>query len=111
MLFVYILAAALYEEIVFRGLGFQLVAWMQLPVTAGVVGLALIFGMQHTAGGWTSVVYSMGFGLFFSVLYLTADSLIAPVVAHAAGNAHTVLWIYPRLLRRLGAQPAPSFLF
>ena len=110
-LMIYIAGAAAYEEIVFRGLGLYLTTAFGLPLPIAVLLLALAFGLQHSAGGWLGMGYACLFGLFFSALYLAAGSLFAAVIAHAAGNAYTVLWTYPRLVRRLERRRAPAFLF
>ncbi|TAX46679.1 CPBP family intramembrane metalloprotease (plasmid) [Rhizobium leguminosarum] len=105
----YIGVAAIYEEVVFRGIGIHFLEISGTESVTGLMLLSVIFGLQHTASGWLGVLYASFFGLYFSLLYLAAGSLIAPIVVHAVGNCFTVLYTYPRMVRTL--ERLPAFMF
>ncbi|WP_274856043.1 CPBP family intramembrane glutamic endopeptidase [Sinorhizobium meliloti] len=105
----YIGIAAVYEEVVFRGIGIHFLKTSGMETVTGLMLLSVIFGLQHTASGWLGVLYASFFGLYFSLLYLAAGSLFAPIVVHAVGNWFTVLYTYPRMVRTLERQPAFMF--
>ena len=111
LLAAFILAAAGYEEIVFRGFAFYLASAAAITPAVALVPLALIFGFQHLAGGLGAVLYASLFGILFSIIYLTTGSLYPAIAAHAAGNAFTLFYTQPRLRRRLAAEIRPAFLF
>jgi membrane protease YdiL (CAAX protease family) len=80
--------AALWEEMVFRGYGFSVLAeWWGTPAALGVTSLA--FGLVHlqnvgaTVGSVTVVVVA---GLFLGAVLVTMRSLWAAFAAHLAWN-------------------------
>lgn len=109
LVFTYIGIAAVYEEVVFRGIGIHFLEASGTETVTGLLLLSVIFGLQHTASGWLGVLYASFFGLYFGLLYLAAGSLFAPIVVHAVGNWFTVLCTYPRMVRTLERQPAFMF--
>jgi len=81
------------EEVFFRGA--MLSAWGWIPAT-------LVFALLHAGGGRISaawMLFATLAGLLFAGLVLWRETLLAPIVAHAAVNAIQ--------LRRLGRE-APS---
>ncbi|WP_041169675.1 CPBP family intramembrane glutamic endopeptidase [Sinorhizobium meliloti] len=109
LVFIYIGIAAVYEEVVFRGIGIHVLEVSGTETLTGLILLSVIFGLQHTASGWLGVLYASFFGLYFGLLYLAAGSLFAPIVVHAVGNWFTVLCAYPRMVRTLERQPGFMF--
>lgn len=107
----FIIAAACYEEILFRGFGFLLADRLAVAPLLALLALSLVFGFQHLASGLESAAYACMFGLFFAIVYLVADSIYPPIIAHAAGNAFTLFYTRPKIERRLALMSEPSFLF
>jgi uncharacterized protein len=79
--------SAVGEELLFRGV---------LQPLVGVVFSSVLFGLLHVGPDrryllWT--VWAVAVGFLFAGLYVWTGGLLAPVVAHAAHNAATlVLW-------------------
>jgi CAAX protease family protein len=88
------LASGVGEELLFRGLGVQVL---------GIVLSSLAFGALHRVRGrarWPYLVWATLMGLAFGVLFRMTGSLAGPIVAHVAVNAANL-----RLLRDV--DPAP----
>lgn len=89
------LAAGLGEEMLFRGLiQAGLMDW--LPGTRGVViGLvvaSVLFGMCH----WISPAYAVlagAMGLYFGVILLFTENLLAPIVTHAVYDFVALIYL------------------
>lgn len=95
-LLVIALASGIAEELLFRGLGVQLV---------GVIGSSILFGLLHQVRGparfaWMSWAAVMG--LFLGLVFVATGSLLGPVVAHVMTNA-----INLRFVRDYGRTPGP----
>jgi membrane protease YdiL (CAAX protease family) len=99
-LFAAVAMAPLIEEIAFRGLLYSAfersLGWF--PAT---FASAAVFGLFH---GW--FVSAFIAGVLFACLYRRTGTLIAPIVAHAVGNA--VAW-YPLLGQHYWPRPNPAF--
>lgn len=87
-LFAAVAMAPLIEELAFRGLLYRAweETWGWLPAT---LASSAVFGLFH---GWFWGAF-VG-GIFFACLYRRTGTLLAPMIAHAIGNA--VVW-YPLL--------------
>lgn len=84
------LCAGLGEEVLFRGvIQSGLAAWLgQAP---GLVAAALLFGFMHPITR-LYVVLAASIGLWFGWVWLWSDSLLAPVLAHAAYDFVALVW-------------------
>ncbi len=107
------LGTALFEEVAFRGVLFG--SWSRLagPV-AGALGSSVVFGLWHIrptlglldANGvaasaaaqalavTAAVAVTFVGGLFFCLLRIRSQSLLAPIVAHAAINSAALVAAY-----------------
>ena len=77
--------AVLLEEVLFRSLllgGFSAF----VPGALLVAGLAIVFGLMHSAQGPLGMVVSAVIGVEFSLLFLWSGSLLVPLVAHYTVN-------------------------
>ncbi len=76
------------EEITFRGLVQRRARVWLTPGTAIVIS-ALLFGLAHM--NMIQLIYAFPLGLLLGLLYEKSGSLLAPVLAHMAVNAATIL--------------------
>ena len=87
---------------VFSGVGEEAFFRGALQPEIGVVAASLLFGALHVGPdrrylAWT--LWAVGAGFLFGFLYQWTGGLLAPVVAHAAHNAATLLlWKRSRAL-------------
>ena len=76
------------EEMTFRGLVQRRARVWLTPGTAIVIS-AILFGLAHM--NMIQLVYAFPLGLLLGLLYEKSGSLLAPVLAHMAVNAATIL--------------------
>lgn len=96
------LAAGVGEELLFRGLiqdGLAQNIGGSAAIPAGLIGASILFGLGHSA---TPAYGLMAFvmSLYLGALYEITDSLLAPIVAHAAYDFVALL-----VLQRRGRTP------
>ena len=107
------IATALYEEVLFRGVIFGMLSRRMAPLWAALVSSAA-FGFWHIlptletvetnpAGGMFTGIFGMGLasvgavlgtaaaGLVFMWLRLRANSVVAPILTHAAWNGFAII--------------------
>lgn len=84
-----ILAAAMFEEIVFRGVLFAIV-WRHFGVWPALLIPSLIFSALHIFndnwGGWTPLIAGLAIGIFWSLVYVRTGNVWAVGLNHAAWN-------------------------
>ncbi len=81
-----IVLAPFFEELLFRGILFQL--WRKMwGFTEGIFLSSLLFGLIHP-----DIPGSLLFGLVMCLLYARTGSLLIPFVCHAAYNTIVTLW-------------------
>lgn len=79
------------EELLFRGIGYRLLArWF--PWQAAMVLSALLFGLYH--GNLIQGGYAFVMGLLLAYMYRVFQSFAAPVVFHGAANLAVFLLSY-----------------
>jgi membrane protease YdiL (CAAX protease family) len=75
--------AAVVEETLFRGYGFERLAeWTRSPLLAGVVTFALFTLAHLSGGGWGQVIIAAFGGLVLTVLYMWRRNIWATITAH-----------------------------
>lgn len=80
------LAAGLGEELLFRGLvqdGIAKFVGGSAALPAGLIGASILFGLGHAATPAYGFL-AFGMSLYLCGLYEFTDSLLAPIIAHAA---------------------------
>jgi membrane protease YdiL (CAAX protease family) len=75
-----------WEELCFRGVALSLVPHNAWGMMCGVLGSSVVFAAQHLRRGIAASLYSGGYGILFSLLYLASGNVISVMVAHATGN-------------------------
>ncbi len=95
------IGAGVSEELLFRGV---LQTWADgfLPTALAVLSTNVVFGALH----WRSAFYALLAGLvgaYFGLLFVLAENLLAPVVAHAAYDAFAFAYV-----RRAIEEPSAS---
>lgn len=81
----------LLEELLFRSLllgGFAPI----LPEMVLLLGLGAVFGALHSPQGLWGMIGAGLAGIFFGLLFLWQQSLLAPLVAHYVANALQIGW-------------------
>lgn len=96
------LAAAIGEELLFRGALLPTVAAHEGPLV-GVAVSSLAFGLLHAPWSrrmipWTVMATAMG--VVFSTLYLATGEVLAPIVAHAVVNHENLTFLLDRRARQ-----------
>lgn len=91
------LIGSVWEELCFRGVALYLARSSWVTITMTVVVSSLIFGLHHLRQGINASIYSSFYGILFSVLYLTTQSLFSVIIAHIIGNLFVVFYVGPRL--------------
>jgi len=108
--------AGLGEEMLFRAVMQQgLQSWFvpMAGVTAGVVialvVTALCFGIAHAMTPLYAIVAGL-IGLYFGIVWLWTDNLLAPILAHALYDFVAILWYLhgPKRLVRRKKRATPS---
>jgi membrane protease YdiL (CAAX protease family) len=100
------LIAGFVEEILFRGFFMTELAWAGFGKTAQVIISAILYGLVHSAWGFTSGMFTMQmmggaiigtavFGVFCSTVYLVSRRSLMPViVGHAAIDFVIEPWLF-----------------
>lgn len=77
------------EEVIFRGIGFQLLRrWISFPWAMTIS--AVVFGAYH--GNLVQFVYAGICGVLLAYLCEKYDSIIAPIVSHMAMNTVAIVF-------------------
>lgn len=90
------LASGIAEELLFRGLGVQLV---------GVIASSVLFGLLHQVRGparFVWMTWAALMGALLGLVFVATGSLLGPIVAHVLTNAVNL-----RFVRDHGATPGP----
>lgn len=100
-------AAAVSEEVTYRGVLFVLL-WRLTgqPLAAALLG-ALAFGAAHMMQGWKGAAIIIVFGLVFQALAYESGSLYVPIAVHLVYDVIAGL-AYGRLVRARGAARVPT---
>ncbi len=83
-----VVIAPITEELIFRGVTFQ-VANRHLPFLAANVLQAILFGVYH--GNLVQGIYAAGFGFILGLLYRKFRTVYAPIILHMLVNASAFL--------------------
>lgn len=75
------ITAGICEEILFRGLFYELLAQYMLPLYAILI-VNIMFGLGHAGTQLKNMLSTMGLGLLWSITYHFTGSLWAPVLMH-----------------------------
>ena len=111
LLGLFILIAASYEEVLFRGFGFLVAGGVGITPLAAIVPLSFVFGLQHVTSGVGGIAFACLFGFIYACIYLMSGSLYPAIISHAAGNAFTIFYTRRRLVRCVAAEVEPAFLY
>lgn len=87
--------AGISEELVFRGLLLAVAVGLGMPPVLAAVGLTVVFGMAHLYQGIRGVVTTALFGGVMSAIALGTESLLVPIVLHAAVDLRSLLLTRP----------------
>ena len=91
-------AAAVAEEVAYRGVLFVLLAEFVTPLLAALIS-ATAFGLAHLAQGPRGALASAGFGLAMQGLFVLGGPLLLPMLTHL-GYDLAVAWLGRRLALR-----------
>ncbi|GAB5522149.1 MAG: hypothetical protein Roseis2KO_00210 [Roseivirga sp.] len=75
------ITAGVCEEVLFRGLFYELLAPYMLPLYAILI-VNLMFGLGHAGTQLKNMLSTMGLGLLWSLTYYFTGSLWAPILMH-----------------------------
>jgi membrane protease YdiL (CAAX protease family) len=84
-----VLIAPMFEETVFRGFLYPIVA-RRFGLFAGVLVSGILFGMLHASqlwGGWGSIGLIIGVGILFSWVRARSKTVLASFLLHIAYNS------------------------
>jgi membrane protease YdiL (CAAX protease family) len=104
LMVVLFLVAAAWEELLYRGaitLVSRQILTSEISVVAAVLVGSTAFAVAHLRSRIQDTVYPFIFGLVFGALYLASGSLLAPIIAHAAGNSFVYFYARRILKRRV----------
>lgn len=78
------LTAGITEEIIYRGFLIFAFSYLfpNLSIGAVIFLASLLFGLAHTYQGASGVIRTMAIGVFFSILYVSLDSILPVIVLH-----------------------------
>lgn len=78
------LTAGITEEIIYRGFLIFAFSYLfpNLSIGAVIFLASLLFGLAHTYQGVSGVIRTMAIGVFFSLLYVSLDSILPVIVLH-----------------------------
>jgi len=80
-----------YEELIFRGLGiFILVHCLKLNLFMAIIVTSIAFGIYHFKLSIAAVPSKIICGMILCILYISANNLIPPVLAHSSWNV--MIW-------------------
>jgi uncharacterized protein len=102
-------AVAVGEEVVFRGLGLTLLqrylGWVTL---AAIAVTAAVYGLNHLYFGWLTVAQKTVTGLLLGILFNVAGcSVLVPILAHVTQNL-MVLLVVGKVLASVNAWPGSA---
>lgn len=95
------LAAAVSEEVTYRGVMFMLLAGLTGSLWAGALIAAAVFGFSHLVQGWKSAGIVTGVALLLHGLVAVSGSLLLPIAVHFLYDLIAGL-AYGRLGHQLG---------
>jgi hypothetical protein len=98
--------AGLGEEVLFRGV-IQAGLAERLPLWVALVLASLLFGIGH----WLSASYAVLaglIGLYLGLVFVAADNLLAPIVAHAVYDVVALAVLVRRAPARGGETPSEA---
>jgi membrane protease YdiL (CAAX protease family) len=76
-----------FEELIFRGLGiFLLVYYLKLNLFMAIVVTSIAFGVYHFKLSVAVIPSRIICGMILGILYISANSLIPPALAHSTWN-------------------------
>jgi membrane protease YdiL (CAAX protease family) len=78
------LAAAVAEEIAYRGVGVALLTWWSGRMSVAVLACAAAFAIAHALQGWKSAAVIFGFALVMHALVAATGSLVPAMAVHLA---------------------------
>lgn len=85
-----VVVAAIVEETIFRGFLYRSWSQTRLGHLGAVVLTAIVFGAAHFQYGWLGGSTIGVSGVFLGWLRWRSQSLVPPILAHAAANANTL---------------------
>lgn len=90
-------SAGICEELIFRGF---LIRYLEAVVpglgwNAAIFAAALVFGIDHGYQGWKGVLQTAFLALLFTLLFVLAGNLWAPIIAHALLDLRLLLILEP----------------
>ncbi len=62
----------------------------------------LVFGWAHLFQGWRGVALTGMLGAAFALLYIATESLLSPIIIHAAIDLRILIIVTPERMRALG---------
>jgi membrane protease YdiL (CAAX protease family) len=90
------LCAGIGEEIVYRGVLFQIIAQVTSSASVALLVCVLAFALAHLPQG-TPAIYAIALlGICFHILYFVTGGLVAPVAAHATYDIAVFTVLYRR---------------
>jgi membrane protease YdiL (CAAX protease family) len=84
LILVSVILAPLAEELIFRGMLYRRIA-LYKGETAGILISALAFGFYHY--NLVQMIFAFVLGVLFALLYRRSQTLLVPILCHAAVNA------------------------
>lgn len=98
------IGAGVSEELLFRG--FLLYYLNQhfpgLDRGAQILVSGLVFGWAHLFQGWRGIALTGVLGAAFALLYIATESLLSPIIIHAAIDLRILIIVTPERMRSLG---------
>lgn len=95
-IFVVILVAAAYEELIFRGLLLSRLRRALGGWPAAIVIVSVLFAWEHVGLGIPQLIAAFMLSITWSIIFIRTGSLVSCTVAHATFNL-SQLFIVPRL--------------
>ena len=90
------LCAGIGEEIVYRGVLFQIIVQVTSSASVALLVCVLAFALAHLPQGSPAIYVIALFGICFHILYFVSGGLVAPVVAHATYDIAVFTVLYRR---------------
>lgn len=89
-----VLIVAAGEEVVFRGLGYEILCQnIMLSETSFLVISAFLYGINHIHEGFEVFLEKIVSGAIFGILFLASEkSVIVPLIAHVLENVIIIVW-------------------
>jgi membrane protease YdiL (CAAX protease family) len=92
--FAMVVLAPISEELLFRGLLYQLFARTALKDVGAILLTAAAFTALHSQYGYPALLFVMAGGLFYGTVRYSTGSVLLTMIFHAVGNAYAA---YQRL--------------